>query len=64
MSKLRNGQQGSSPPPLKPKLKLAGPKKQCIVALFDFEALADGDLDFKAGDNVEIVQRTPSTENQ
>jgi amphiphysin len=33
------------------------------VALYDFEAQADGDLDFKAGDHIEIVERTPSTED-
>jgi hypothetical protein len=61
--KPRDGQQGSSSPPLKPKLKLAGPEKQCVIALFEFEAQTDGDRGFKAGDDVEIGQRTPSTED-
>lgn len=51
------------PPPLKPKPKLAEPETQYVVALYDFEAQADGDLDFKAGDRIEVVERTQSTED-
>ena len=39
------------------------PEKQYVVALYDFEAQADGDLDFKAGDRIEVVERTQSTED-
>ncbi|KAK7688225.1 hypothetical protein QCA50_008595 [Cerrena zonata] len=42
------------PPPLKPKPK---PAAEYVVALYDFEAQAEGDLDFKAGDRIEIVRR-------
>ncbi|KAI0757511.1 BAR-domain-containing protein [Daedaleopsis nitida] len=48
------------PPPLKPKPK---PAVQYVVALYDFAAQADGDLDFKAGDRIEVVERTDSTED-
>ncbi|TBU23106.1 BAR-domain-containing protein [Dichomitus squalens] len=48
------------PPPLKPKPK---PAVQYVVALYDFEAQAEGDLDFKAGDRIEVVERTESTED-
>ncbi|KAF8525245.1 BAR-domain-containing protein [Hysterangium stoloniferum] len=48
------------PPPLKPKPK---PAVQYVVALYDFQAQADGDLDFMTGDRIEIVERTPSQED-
>ncbi|KAI0353165.1 BAR-domain-containing protein [Trametes cingulata] len=48
------------PPPLKPKPK---PAAQYVVALYDFAAQADGDLDFKAGDRIEVIERTDSTED-
>ena len=46
----------------KPKPK-AEPAVQYVVALYDFEAQADGDLDFRAGDRIEVVERTESTED-
>ncbi|THH13196.1 hypothetical protein EW146_g6994 [Bondarzewia mesenterica] len=48
------------PPPVKPKPK---PAAQYVVALFDFTAQADGDLDFKVGDRIEVVERTESSED-
>ncbi|KAI0696492.1 BAR-domain-containing protein [Cerioporus squamosus] len=48
------------PPPLKPKPK---PAAQYVVALYDFAAQAEGDLEFKAGDRIELVERTDSTED-
>ncbi|KAI0035267.1 hypothetical protein K488DRAFT_76734 [Vararia minispora EC-137] len=48
------------PPPLKPKPKSAA---QYVVALYDFTAQADGDLDFKVGDRIEVVERTTSQED-
>ncbi|THG94135.1 hypothetical protein EW026_g7274 [Hermanssonia centrifuga] len=51
------------PPPLKPKPKPAEPERQYVVALYDFEAQADGDLNFKAGDRIEVVERTESAED-
>jgi len=48
------------PPPLKPKPK---PAAQYVVALYDFQAQADGDLDFVTGDRIEIVKRTASQED-
>ena len=34
-----------------------------MVALYDFEAQADGDLAFRTGDRIEVVERTGSTED-
>ncbi|KAL0945539.1 hypothetical protein HGRIS_014701 [Hohenbuehelia grisea] len=48
------------PPPLKPKPK---PAAQYVVALYDFQAQADGDLSFRTGDRIEIVERTTSAED-
>jgi len=48
------------PPALKPKPK---PAVNYVVALFDFAAQAEGDLDFKVGDRIEVVERTDSTED-
>ncbi|KAI8983196.1 BAR-domain-containing protein [Trametes punicea] len=48
------------PPPVKPKPK---PATQYVVALYDFAAQAEGDLDFKAGDRIEVIERTDSTED-
>ncbi|KAF5356026.1 hypothetical protein D9756_003968 [Leucocoprinus leucothites] len=50
------------PPPLKSKPK-PKPAVQYVVALYDFTAQADGDLSFNAGDRIELVQRTGSTED-
>ena len=47
-----------APPPPKPKPKYLSADAEKAVALYDFEAQADGDLSFSAGDVVEIVQRT------
>jgi amphiphysin len=44
---------------LKPKPKAA----QYVVALYDFDAQADGDLSFKTGDRIEIVEKTASSED-
>ncbi|KAI0089772.1 BAR-domain-containing protein [Irpex rosettiformis] len=49
------------PPPLKP--KPSEPEKQYVVALYDFEAQADGDLAFRTGDRIEVVERTGSAED-
>jgi amphiphysin len=48
------------PPPLKPK---PAPVVNYVVALYDFNAQADGDLDFKVGDRIEVVERTDSAED-
>jgi len=48
------------PPPLKP--KPAAPVNH-VVALYDFSAQADGDLPFKVGDRIEIVERSESVED-
>ena len=47
---------------MKPKPKPV-PAVEYVVALYDFEAQADGDLDFKAGDRIEVVQKSDSTED-
>ncbi|KAL5535090.1 HOB1 [Sanghuangporus sanghuang] len=50
------------PPPLKPKPR-AEPPMQYVVALYDFTAQAEGDLEFKTGDRIEVVKRTESIED-
>jgi len=51
---------GPAPPPPKPKpAKLAGAAiAETVTALYDYEAQAEGDLSFSAGDVIEIVTRT------
>ncbi|KZO99677.1 BAR-domain-containing protein [Calocera viscosa TUFC12733] len=49
------------PPPLKPKPGASQPK--FVTALYDFAAQAEGDLDFKVGDRIELVERTASSED-
>ena len=56
------GKKPPPPPPLKPKPKTEPPKRY-VVALYDFEAQADGDLSFKTGDRIEVVEKTPSSED-
>ncbi|KAL2264720.1 hypothetical protein VTJ83DRAFT_7230 [Remersonia thermophila] len=52
------------PPPPKPKpLRLAAAKVETVTALYDFSAQAEGDLSFRAGDVIEVVQRT-NNENE
>ncbi|KAH8120689.1 BAR-domain-containing protein [Phellopilus nigrolimitatus] len=50
------------PPPLKPKPRIEAPV-QYVVALYDFAAQADGDLEFNTGDRIEVVKRTESSED-
>jgi len=50
-----------APPPPKPKpgaLRGAGGGAETVTALYDYEAQAERDLSFSAGDVIEIVQRT------
>ncbi|KAG8682642.1 hypothetical protein FRC09_016632, partial [Ceratobasidium sp. 395] len=56
------GKKAPPPPPLKPKPSFA-PPVQYVVALYDFVAQADGDLSFKTGDKIEVVERTASVED-
>ncbi|KAH9867216.1 hypothetical protein IAQ61_007808 [Plenodomus lingam] len=51
---------GAAPPPPKPKpSRLSGvPAAETVTALYDYEAQAEGDLSFIAGDVIEIVSRT------
>lgn len=51
------------PPPPKPKPKALTVQTEKAVAMYDFEAQVEGDLGFKAGDVIEIVQRT-ANENE
>lgn len=51
------------PPPPKPKPKSLAVQVEKATAMYDFEAQVDGDLGFKAGDVIEIIQRT-SNENE
>ncbi|KAH9910162.1 BAR-domain-containing protein [Fomitopsis serialis] len=48
------------PPPVKPKPRLAA---SYVVALYDFTPQAEGDLEFRAGDRIEVVERTESSED-
>lgn len=56
------GKRAPPPPPTKPKPGMA-PAKSYVVALYDYTATADGDLTFKAGDRIEVVERTASTDD-
>ncbi|KAF2122936.1 reduced viability upon starvation protein [Lophiotrema nucula] len=51
---------GAAPPPPKPKpSRLSGaPAAEHVTALYDYEAQAEGDLSFTAGDVIEILTRT------
>ena len=53
----------AAPPPPKPKPgRLSGvPAVETVTALYDYEAQAEGDLSFSAGDTIDIVQRTENT---
>lgn len=51
------------PPPLKPKPKPPVPQTVYVTAVYDFEAQADGDLSFRAGDRIELVKKTDSQED-
>ncbi|TFK30664.1 BAR-domain-containing protein [Coprinopsis marcescibilis] len=48
------------PPPVKPKPK---PAVHYVTALYDFDAQADGDLSFRAGERIELVKKTDSQED-
>lgn len=48
------------PPPVKPKPK---PAALYVTALYDFDAQTDGDLSFKVGDRIEIVEKSDSTDD-
>ncbi|KAJ3476179.1 hypothetical protein NLI96_g11340 [Meripilus lineatus] len=48
------------PPPIKPKPK---PAAEYVTALYDFDAQADGDLSFKIGDRIEIVEKSDSADD-
>ncbi|KAI4145328.1 MAG: hypothetical protein LQ340_006326 [Diploschistes diacapsis] len=56
---------GPAPPPPKPKpSRLSGaPSIPTATALYDYEAQAEGDLSFSAGDTVEVTQKG-ATENE
>ncbi|CDS82184.1 related to RVS167-BAR adaptor protein [Sporisorium scitamineum] len=56
------GKRAPPPPPTKPKPG-AAPAKTFVVALYDYTATADGDLTFKAGDRIEVTERTASTDD-
>ncbi|KAI0971557.1 BAR domain-containing protein [Xylaria arbuscula] len=55
----------SKPPPPKPKpSRLAGaPAVETVTALYDYSAQAEGDLSFRAGDAIEIINKT-NNENE
>lgn len=56
------GKRAPPPPPTKPKPG-AALAKNYVVALYDYTATADGDLTFKAGDRIEVTERTASTDD-
>ena len=58
------GKRAPPPPPaLKPRPAPAKPAVQYVVALYDFEAQAQGDLSFATGDRIEILERSNNTED-
>ncbi|KAK4057001.1 BAR adaptor protein Hob1 [Microbotryomycetes sp. JL221] len=56
------GLAGKRPPPPPPS-KRPGAAVQYVTALYDYTAQADGDLSFAAGDRIELVKRTESSED-
>ncbi|KAH9982179.1 hypothetical protein BGW80DRAFT_1471107 [Lactifluus volemus] len=50
-------------PPPPPPLKSKPTPVNYVVALYDFAAQADGDLDFKVGDRIEVIERTENAED-
>lgn len=50
------------PPPTKPKPGAAA-KKDFVIALYDYDAQAEGDLTLRAGDRIKVTERTASTED-
>lgn len=55
----------NKPPPPKPKpSRFSGvPQAETCTALYDYEAQAEGDLSFSAGEVIDVVQRT-ANENE
>lgn len=56
------GKRPAPPPPVKPRAP-ATAAVQYVTALYDYTAQADGDLSFAAGDRIELVKKTESTED-
>ncbi|SCV71418.1 BQ2448_3006 [Microbotryum intermedium] len=52
----------AAPPPPAPK-RPGGPAVTYVTALYDYAATAEGDLSFNAGDRIELVTKTASTED-
>lgn len=64
-SAANNATSKRAPPPIpgsKPSTSAKAPA-QYVVALYDYAAQADGDLTFRAGDRIEVVERSGSTED-
>jgi len=51
------------PPPPGAKPAPKPPVVHYVVALYDFEAQADGDLSFRTGDQIELLEKTNSSED-
>ena len=60
MSSIAAAKAKPKPPPPKPKpgRLSATPAAETVTALYDYEAQAEGDLSFRAGDVIEIITRT------
>lgn len=61
-SSLTAATKRAPPPPPGPKPK-PKPEIKYVVALYDFVAQADGDLSFKTGDRIELLEKTASAED-
>lgn len=58
------GKRAAPPPPVKPRVGAAAAAPvQYVTALYDYTAQAEGDLSFAAGDRIELVKKTESTED-
>lgn len=52
-----------APPPIPGKKPGMEPSAEYVIALYDYTAQTEGDLSFAAGDRIEVVQRTGSTDD-
>lgn len=52
------------PPPPPPKSRALKKLDEYVVAIYDFQGQSDGDLSFREGDRIKIIQKTPNTDGK